>query len=88
MKIKWNFLLCFFIVAGIVLGALLAKVCEGVPFLSWLAYSQTIGFNSDAPFVLDLSVLRLTFGFTFRLSVAQIFTIGAAIFVYNHTRLR
>ena len=85
---KRTFLLCFFLVAGIILGALIASLCAGVPFLSWLAYSQSIGFNPDAPFGLDLSVFRLTFGFTFSVSVAQVFTIGAAIFAYNHTKLR
>ena len=85
---KRTFLLCFYLAAGIVLGAMLASVCRNVPFLSWLAYSQSIGFNPDAPFVLDLSVFRLSFGFTFSVSVAQIFTIGAAIFIYNRSKLR
>lgn len=56
--------------------------------LSWLSYYQSIGFNSDAPFVLDLSVVKLTFGFSMGVSVAQIFTIAAAIFLYNRTSLR
>ena len=46
------------------------------------------GFSPDAPFVLDLSVFKLTFGFSFGVNVAQIFTIAIAIFAYNHTRLR
>lgn len=83
-----TFLLCFYLVAGIVLGAMIATLCAGVPFLSWLAYTQSIGFNPNAPFVLDLTVFRLTLGFTFSVSVAQIFTIAAAIFAYNHTKLR
>ena len=57
MKMKRTLLLWFFILAGIVLGAMLASVCRNVPFLSWLSYYQSIGFNSDAPFVLDLSVV-------------------------------
>lgn len=60
MKMKRTLLLWFFILAGIVLGAMLASVCRNVPFLSWLSYYQSIGFNSDAPFVLDLSVVKLT----------------------------
>lgn len=61
---------------------------QRVPFLSWLSYYQSIGFNADAPFVLDLSVIKLTFGFSMGVSVAQIFTIAAAIFLYNRTSLR
>ena len=88
MKLKRNLLLIFFILAGIVLGAMLASVCRNVPFLSWLSYYQSIGFNSDAPFVLDLSVVKLTFGFSMGISVAQIITIALAIFCYNKTNLR
>ena len=51
MKMKRTLLLWFFILAGIVLGAMLASVCRNVPFLSWLSYYQSIDFNADAPFV-------------------------------------
>ena len=88
MKLKRNLLLLFFVLAGIVVGAMLAAVCKNVPFLSWLSYYQSIGFNADAPFVLDLSVLRLTFGFSMGISVAQIITLALAIFLYNKTNLR
>ena len=45
MKLKRNLLLIFFILAGIVLGGMLANLCANIPFLSWLAYSSSIGFN-------------------------------------------
>ena len=70
MKLKRNLLLIFFILAGIVLGGMLANLCANIPFLSWLAYSSSIGFNADSPFVLDLSVIKLTFGFSMGVSVA------------------
>ena len=69
MKLKRNLLLIFFILAGIVLGGMLANLCANIPFLSWLAYSSSIGFNADSPFVLDLSVIKLTFGFSMGISV-------------------
>ena len=87
MKLKRNLLLIFFILAGIVLG-MLGYLCAYFPFLSWLAYSSSIGFNADSPFVLDLSVIKLTFGFSMGNSVAQINTIALAIFCYNKTNLR
>ena len=60
-----------------------------IPFLSWLAYSSSTGyFNADSPFVLDLSVIKLTFGFSMGISVAQIITIALAIFCHNKTNLR
>ena len=88
MKLKRNLLLWFYILAGIVVGAMVANVCRDVSFLSWLSYSQSIGFNADAPFVLDLSVVKLTFGFSMGISVAQIITIALSIFLYNKTSLR
>lgn len=88
MKLKRTLLLLFFVLAGIVAGGMLANVCADVPILSWLAYSSAIGFNADAPFVLDLNVFKLVLGFSMRLSVAQIFTISLAIFLYNKTNLR
>ena len=88
MKLKRNLLLIFFILAGIVLGGMLANLCANIPFLSWLAYSSSIGFNADSPFVLDLAVIKLTFGFSMGISVAQIITIALAIFCYNKTNLR
>lgn len=86
--IQRNLLLLFYVLAGIVIGAMLANVCQNVSFLSWLSYYQSIGFNAAPPFVLDLSVIKITFGFSMGISVAQIFTIAAALFLYNKTRIR
>lgn len=88
MNLKRNLLLVFFLLAGIVLGAVAANLCANVSFLSWLAYSASIGFNPDSPLVLDLSVIRLTFGFSMSISVAQVITIALAIFCYGRTNLR
>ncbi len=82
MKLKRNLLLIFFILAGIVLGGMLANLCANIPFLSWLAYSSSIGFIAVSPFVLDLSVMKLTFVFYMGISVSQIITIALAIFCY------
>ena len=49
MKLKRNLLLIFFILAGIVLGGMLANLCANIPFLSWLAYSSSIGFKRRQP---------------------------------------
>ncbi len=83
MQFKRAMLLLFFLLSGTILGALLAAVCADVSFLSWLAFSREIGFSPDAPFVLDLSVVKLVFGFTMSFSVAQIITIAISIVLYN-----
>lgn len=81
-------LLVFYLLAGIVIGGMLASVCGQVPMLGWLAYSHSIGISPNAPFILDLSVIKLTFGFSMSLSVAQVLTVGAAIFLYSRSPLR
>lgn len=86
MKLKQNFLLAFYLLAGIIAGALLASLCQNVSFLQWLSFSGSIGFNPNSPFILDLSIFSLTFGFSMNISVAQIITIGLAIFLYRKTR--
>lgn len=88
MKLKQNLLLLFYLLAGVVIGGMLGDLCARVPFLSWLAYARWIGFSAENPFVLDLSVLRLTFGFSVGISVAQILAIAVALFLYNRTRVR
>ncbi len=83
-----NLLLLFYLLAGIIFGSLLGRLCEGIPFLSWLAYGGSIGFAADAPACLDLIVIKLYFGFSIAVSVAQILCIGFAIFLYNRSRMR
>lgn len=80
---KRTLLLCFFILSGILLGAMIASLAVGTPGLSWLAFSQSIGFHP----VLDLSVIKLDLNFTMGISVAQIITISLAIFAYTRTRI-
>lgn len=80
---KRTLLLCFFILSGILLGAMIASLAAHTPGLSWLAFSQSIGFHP----VLDLSVIKLDLNFTMGISVAQIITISLAIFAYTRTRI-
>lgn len=88
MKTKRNLLLLFYLLAGIIVGSMVATLCANVSFLRWLSYGGTIGFNPSSPFVLDLQVFTLTLGFSFSISVAQIIFIALAIFLYNKTNIR
>ena len=75
---KRSLLILLFVCAGIVLGTLVAKLSDGISWLSWLAFGMNFGITS--PFVLDLGVLTLTFGATFNLSVSVIlFTVIAVL---------
>ncbi len=85
---KKNFLFLFYILAGILVGAVIANLCKNIPLLSWLAYSQSIGFSPLNPAVLDLSIVKITFGFAMSISVAQIITIIGALYFYKNTRVK
>ena len=71
----------FLVLVGIVVGSLLANVTAAVPALGWLAYALSFGLES--PVVLDLSVIRLTFGLSVNLSVAVILCIIISLVVGN-----
>lgn len=75
----------FFLLAGILLGTILGRVCENVSFLSWLAYTLSVGLDTGAPMVLDLIVFRLAFGFTLTVNAAQIICVIASLIIYNKT---
>jgi len=84
MKLQRTLVFLFFLLAGIIVGALLASVGEAVPFLSWLAYGKTIGLSTANPMLLDLSMLKVAFGFEIGINVAQIITITIALLVYRN----
>lgn len=83
MRLQRNLAFAFFLLAGIILGALLASVGETVPFLSWLAFGKTIGISTANPLILDLSMLKMAFGLEIGINVAQIITITLALILYK-----
>lgn len=66
------------ICCGIVVGSLVASLASSSELLWWLAYGLDFGLTT--PFVLDLSVIRLTFGITLDLNISVvIFTVIALL---------
>ena len=80
-KDKSIWILIVFLLAGLVVGGLIGKLAEGVPSLWWLCYENQFGFSE--PFVLDLSVLKITFGLVFKINVASIIGMFLALFIYK-----
>lgn len=68
MKRSWFYLL--FLLAGIVIGSLVTELTAGIPWLSWLSYG--LNFATESPLVLNLNVIRLTFGISVHLSISVI----------------
>ena len=71
---KKNFWLNFFLICvGIVLGAMVSEMTAGIAWLSWLSYG--LAFGTQAPVVLDLGILSLTFGIRIDLTISAIISI-------------
>ncbi len=83
---KRHFLFAFYLLAGIIVGSLISSVCEGISFLSWLSYGNTIGFSANNPAVLDLIIIKLTLGFSMTISIAQIICVVISLSIYNKVR--
>jgi len=81
-----KFMFFFCIVSGIVIGSLAAAAAKNVPWLDWLAFGPAIGFGYPAPAVLDLSVLTVSLGISFSVTVAHIIAIGVAMTLYYSLR--
>lgn len=69
------------ILAGIVLGGFIGMLTEGVSALSWLGYGQTFGL--DAPIVLNLGLLVITFGLNIKITIASIVGVILAVIIYR-----
>ncbi len=75
---KHNFWLNLFLVCvGIVTGSMVAEMTVGIPALSWLAYGLNFGLTS--PVVLDMNVFSLTFGISFRITVATVIFVALSL---------
>ena len=83
MKWKRNLMLLFMLLAGVVVGSLIATAAAKVPFLTWLGYGASVGISTGEPMLLDLAVLQIAFGFQFQINVAQIICIILAICMYK-----
>lgn len=74
-------ILIVFILSGLVIGGLLGELASHVDFLWWLSYGQDFGLSS--PLVLDLNIVKLTFGLGLKINIASIIGMAIAIFIYR-----
>lgn len=80
-KDKNFWILILFILSGLVIGGLLGELASHVNWLWWLAFGQEFGLES--PIVLNLNVLKITFGLIFKINIASIIGMALAIFIYR-----
>ncbi len=74
-------ILLVFLLAGLVVGGLLGKLASNIPWLWWLSFEEEFGLSN--PLVLDLNVLKLTFGLMLKINVASIIGMVLAVFIYK-----
>jgi hypothetical protein len=86
VKSKNVILLLILMIGGILIGALLASATKNMQYLSWLGYSKSFGLGVNKPMLIDLSVLRLAFGFDVNISMAQILCLIGAAMLYKKLR--
>lgn len=77
MKQRSFFLTAFLVCAGLVTGSMLAEMTAGIPWLRWLSYG--LSFGTESPFVLDLQVIRLTFGISLSVTVSSLLFVALAL---------
>lgn len=75
--------LALLIIGGIIFGSLIAERSVGGS-MEWLSYSGGFEFPADKPLI-NLTIITITIGFSFRISIAQLIMILAAIFVNYKT---
>lgn len=78
---KSFWILLIFILSGLVIGGLLGELAGNVNGLWWLSFGQEFGLES--PFILNLSIISLTFAFTIKINIASIVGMAIAIFLYR-----
>ncbi len=74
-----------FLIGGIILGAFVSHLCKGVKYFDWLSFGQCIGFSQNKPAIIDLIIIKITFGFEMKFTVAQIFTVLISLITYSKT---
>ena len=65
--------------AGIILGGYLGELALNVPALKFLAAGNELGLTS--PFVLNLDIIKLTFGMTIKLNIGGIIGFVVALII-------
>ena len=81
VKNKNTWIIIIFICAGLVIGGLIGQLSAQVEWLNWLSFGQEFGLSQ--PLVLDLSVLKITFGFVVNINMASIIGMVIALFIYR-----
>lgn len=79
-------ILIFVLIAGIVIGGMIGSLTKNVTVLSWLSFYKSFGLDASKPVTVDLSILKITFGFEMGINVAQVICIIGGLLLYRKIR--
>lgn len=83
MKTKNTLLLIFFVLAALVISALVAGLTADVEWLKWLTWGDSIGFDT---LHVDLSIIDLSIAFHMQVNVLQVIFLVASLLLYRRVR--
>ena len=86
MKGKSTLILIFLLLAGFVIGGLIAHVTANILFLQWLGFGMPIAINGGAPVAIDLAIFKISFGFSMNINVAEVVCIIFALILHRRIR--
>lgn len=81
-SMKRTLLFLLFLLSGVILGTLLTHLASQVSWLGWLCWGDSFSVGYPNPFVIDLAVLKLQFGFLIEVNVAKLICIILSIVLY------
>jgi len=70
-----GFVFIALIIGSLIIGGYIGATTDN----SLLAYSMNLGVGNDTPLVLNLAIIKLTFGLSINISVAQVISLLTAI---------
>lgn len=73
----------FFLLAGATVGTVAARMSSNISWLSWLSWGETVGISTGSPVVLDFVVIKIAFGLTLSVNIAQILFIIIAMIIFS-----
>ena len=83
MKTKNTLILIFLVLAALVLSALVGTLTQGIGFLKWLTWGDSIGFDLNN---VDLSIITFSLSFGMQVNVLQVIFIASALLLYKKIR--
>ena len=78
---KNAWVLVIVLLAGITVGGFLGSLCTDIPYLGWLNYGQTFGFED--PVKLDLGLIWISVQFVVKFTISGILGMIASAFIYR-----